>query len=202
VVVEPVEITFFESSAELREWLERNHDTAQELRVGFHKKKSGMVGITYREAVDQALCFGWIDGVGKSIDANAYSARFTPRKPKSIWSAVNIARAQELLASGLMTPSGIEAFDSRDENRARQYSHEQATVELDPVCEEKFRASKQAWEFFEAQPPGYRRKMMWWVMNTKKEETRLKRLASLIEASEGGLRADPFGAERRRQNHG
>lgn len=191
-------ITFFRSSAEFGECLEQRRDQTQEIWVGFHKKSSTKTGITYQEALDEALCFGWIDGVRKNIDETSYTIRFSPRKARSIWSAVNIQRVQGLTKLGLMRPPGLVAFERRDENRARQYSHEQRIVELDPVCQEKFRTSKQAWEFFQSQPKGYQRTMKWWVMSAKKEETRLRRLAALIEESEKGLRLAPFGGPSKR----
>jgi len=184
--------TFFESPSRFREWLERNHDSAPELLVGFHKKASGTPSITYQEALDEALCFGWIDGVRRNLGESSYTIRFTPRKPKSVWSAVNIKRAHELTALGRMMPAGLAAFEKRDENRAGRYSYERKNVEFDAASEEVFRANERAWEFFRAQPRGYQRLHTWWVVSAKREETRLKRLSVLIEASAEGRRLDPM----------
>ncbi len=179
---------FFSSPAEFRDWLERNHDTAPELWVGFFKKGAGETGITYREALDQALCFGWIDGVRKTIDATRYTNRFTRRQPKSPWSVVNIERVGELARLGLMRPSGLAAFEGRDEAKSRQDSYERSAARLDGAYEATMRANPKAWEFFQAQSPSYRRVATWWVVSAKREETRLKRLATLIEDSERGRR--------------
>jgi uncharacterized protein YdeI (YjbR/CyaY-like superfamily) len=178
--------TFFRSQSELRRWLEAHHDTARELWVGFYKKHAKREGITYAEAVDEALCFGWIDGVRKSVDDSSYMNRFTPRKPRSIWSAVNIKRVGELAERGRMRPPGLAAFAARDEARSRVYAYEQRSQGLGPEYEREFRANERAWTFFEAQPPWYRRTSAWWVVSAKKEETRRRRLAALIECSAQG----------------
>jgi uncharacterized protein YdeI (YjbR/CyaY-like superfamily) len=183
-----MEVTFFKSPIELREWLEENHDKAIELYVGFYKKSSGQSGVTYAQALDEALSFGWIDGVRKSIDDASYSIRFTPRKPRSIWSLVNIKRAGELAELGLMRPPGLKAFNERDESRSKLYSYEREVAELDDVYQKRFRANKKAWDFFQAQPPSYRKTATWWVMSARREETRVKRRAALIEGSEKGQR--------------
>jgi uncharacterized protein YdeI (YjbR/CyaY-like superfamily) len=187
-----VKPTFLESPSEFREWLKRHHDNAPELLVGFRKKGSGKPSITYQEALDEALCFGWIDGVRRNVDESSYSIRFTPRKPKSVWSAVNIKRANELVALGRMMAAGLAAFEKRDEARARQYSYERENVKFDAASEERFRRNKKAWEFFRAQPRGYQQLHTWWVVSAKREETRLKRLAVLIQASAEGRRLDPM----------
>jgi len=142
--------------------------------------------------VDQALCFGWIDGIRRSVDGDAYMIRFTPRRPGSIWSAVNIKRAQELIEEGLMRPSGAAAFERRTEDRSGRYSFEQKEVALDPALLERFRANPRAWEFFQSQPPYYRRTATWWVVSAKREETRVRRLATLIADSEAGQRLGPM----------
>ena len=183
-----MDATFFRSPAEFRDWLEEHHDTAPELWVGFFKKGAGETGITYQEALDQALCFGWIDGVRKTIDATRYANRFTRRQPKSPWSVVNIERVGELMRLGLMRPPGLAAFEGRDEAKARQYSFERSAAKLDDAYKETMRANPEAWQFFQAQPPSYRRVATWWVMSAKREETRLKRLATLIADSERGRR--------------
>ena len=187
-----LEPTFFESPADFREWLERNHDSAEELILGLHKKNSGKPSIALREAQDEALCFGWIDGVARSIDENSWAIRFTPRRPGSVWSAVNIKAAHQLIASGRMTPAGLAEFEKRDEKRAKQYSYERESAEFDAACGKTFRANEKAWDFFRAQPSGYQRLHTWWVMSAKREETRAKRLAVLIEISAQGRRIDPM----------
>jgi uncharacterized protein YdeI (YjbR/CyaY-like superfamily) len=187
-------IVYFESPSEFRKWLEKNHAQASELWVGFYRKGSGRTGISYPEAVDEALCFGWIDGIKKKIDEISYAHRFTPRKPRSFWSAVNIAKVRELTARGRMTPAGLEAFEGRDEKRSVQYSYERESCAFDAVLESRFRANEKAWNFFQAQPPGYRRTATWWVVSAKREETRLKRLTALIEDSEAGRRLAQVGS--------
>lgn len=189
--------SFFPSAAGFRDWLDRHQSTAPELQVGFHKKESGRGGITYREALDAALCYGWIDGVRKRIDAESYTIRFTPRRPGSLWSAVNIARVGELTAQGLMQPPGLHAFARRDERKARQYSHERERGQLDPVLEAALRANGKASEYFAAQPPGYRKTAIFWVTSAKREETRARRLAHLIELSAAGARIDPLNPNRK-----
>jgi uncharacterized protein YdeI (YjbR/CyaY-like superfamily) len=188
-----VEPTFFATPSEFRAWLEAHHREARELWVGFYKKSSGKPSITWAEAVDQALCFGWIDGVRKSIDDVAYANRFTPRRPRSTWSAVNVKRVQELTALGLMRPAGLEAFERRTDDRSGIYSYERRdTAELAPAYERELQANEKAWEFFRAQPPWYRKAATWWVMSAKKEETRRRRLATLIEDSERGRKVRPL----------
>jgi uncharacterized protein YdeI (YjbR/CyaY-like superfamily) len=179
---------FFRSASDLRDWLERNHATTTELWVGFYKKSAAQNGITYPEAVDQALCYGWIDGIRKGIDASAYTNRFTPRKRRSTWSAVNIKRVGELTDLGLMHPSGLAAFNNRDPDRAGLYSFEASNRDLPEEYKEQFRANQPAWDFFQSQPPGYRKTASWWVISPKKEETRQKRLATLIEDSANARR--------------
>ena len=181
--------TFFATPDELRAWLERNHDTAQELYVGFYKKGSGKPSLTWSDSVDEALCFGWIDGVRRPIDDMSYAIRFTPRRSRSTWSAVNVRKVGELTRQGRMTPAGIAAFEARSEARTGIYSHEQAeTPELEPDQERRFRADKKAWAFFQAQPPSYRKTAVWLVVSAKKPETREKRLAALIADSAAGRR--------------
>jgi len=175
---------FFPSSAAWHAWLEEHHEKHEELWVGFHKVGTGKPSITWPEAVDGALCFGWIDGVRKSLDETSYVIRFTPRRPKSIWSAVNIKRVAELTALGLIRPAGAQAFERRTGNRSEINAYEQRKgAKLSGAYEKQFRANKKAWTFFQAQPPWYRRTASWWVISAKKEETRLKRLAQLIEDS-------------------
>jgi uncharacterized protein YdeI (YjbR/CyaY-like superfamily) len=178
-----MKITFFVSSSDFRDWLEAHHADARELWVGFYKKNSGKPSITWPESVDQALCFGWIDGVRKSLDTQSYMIRFSPRKPTSIWSAVNMKRAEELITQGLMQPAGEAAYALRKENRSGIYSYEQREASLPGAYEKTLKAHKAAWDFFQAQPPSYRKIAFWWVVSAKKEETRLKRLQKLIEYS-------------------
>jgi uncharacterized protein YdeI (YjbR/CyaY-like superfamily) len=184
---------FFATPAELRAWLERNHEAASELWVGFRKKGSGKPSITWPEAVDQALCFGWIDGLRKSVDETGYMIRFTPRKSRSTWSLVNVKRVQELAELGLMRPAGLAAFEARREEHSGVYSYEQRNAaKLARADERQFRANEKAWAFFQAQPPWYRRAAVWWVVSAKKDETRIKRLATLVEHCEQGRTVPPL----------
>jgi uncharacterized protein YdeI (YjbR/CyaY-like superfamily) len=188
-----VDPTFFATPSEFRAWLEENHARIPELSVGFYKTGSGRPSITWPEAVDQALCFGWIDGVRRGIDDVSYMIRFTPRKTKSFWSAVNIKRVGELAALGQMTAAGTGAFEQRAGERSGVYSYEQAkTVRLDDAYEQRFRANEQAWSHFASQAPSYQRAAIWWVVGAKREETRLRRLAALIEDSERGRAVAPL----------
>jgi uncharacterized protein YdeI (YjbR/CyaY-like superfamily) len=176
--------TFFKAQSDFRKWFEKHHDASKELLVGFYKKSSGRPSITWPESVDEALCFGWIDGIRRSIDDISYTIRFTPRKPTSTWSVVNIKRAQELIDQGLIWPAGLKAFQARKENRSGIYAYEQRSEKLPDPYERTFRKNKTAWAFFQAQPAGYRKVAGWWVVSAKKEETRLKRLEKLIEESD------------------
>jgi uncharacterized protein YdeI (YjbR/CyaY-like superfamily) len=176
---------FFSTPDDWRAWLERNHARAEELWVGLHKRDSGKPSITWPEAVDGALCFGWIDGVRKGIDACSYKIRFTPRKPRSVWSAVNVKKAKELSKSGLMHPAGLAAFEKHEESRSQRYSYEQRmTAKFPAASESQFRKSAPAWEFFREQAPWYQRTTTWWVISAKKEETKLRRLTLLIQCCE------------------
>src|SRR5205823_14683172 len=183
---------FFKTPSDLRKWFEVHHASAPELWVGYYKKDSGKPSISWPESVDEALCFGWIDGVRKSVDDISYKIRFSPRKPRSIWSAVNIKRAQELMEQGLMRPAGLRAFQARTENRSGIYSYEQRSPELPDQYGKKLKKHPAAWEFFQAQPPSYRKAANWYVLSAKKEETRLKRLEQLIAHSEQGRRIPQF----------
>ena len=181
--------TFFAKPSQFRAWLKKNHKTAAELLVGFYKKDSGKPSITWPESVDEALCVGWIDGIRRRVDDDAYTIRFTPRRKGSIWSAVNIKRAKELSEAGLMRPAGLAAFDKRDEKKSAIYSYEQrTTTEFDAAYEKKFRANKKAWAFLETQPPWYQRQLRYYVMSAKTEATRLKRLQAAIDAAAQGTR--------------
>jgi uncharacterized protein YdeI (YjbR/CyaY-like superfamily) len=182
--------TFFKAPAEFRRWLEQHHERASELWVGFWKKRSGRPSITWPESVDEALCFGWIDGVRKALDDESYVIRFTPRNPRSsTWSTVNTKRAQELIEAGRMRPAGLRAFEARDPARSGVYSFEQREqATLTREQEKQFRANKQAWAFFQAQPPGYRKIVVFWVASAKREDTRARRLRTLMEDSAAGRR--------------
>ncbi len=172
---------FFPRSSDFRRWLKARGHKTPELCVGFYKKSSGQPSITYPEAVDEALCFGWIDGVRKSVSPAAYTIRFTPRKPNSQWSAVNIKHVQRLTASGRMSPAGLKAFEGATD-QSRKYAYEQRnTAAFAPDAERRFRANPPAWDFFQSQPPWYRRTATFWVVSAKKEETRERRLATLID---------------------
>ena len=177
---------FFPTPADLQIWFTAHHDATSAVWVGFYKKSSGKPSVTWPEAVDEALCFGWIDGVRKSIDATSYMIRFTPRKPRSIWSAVNCKRVEELRALGRMHSNGLAAFAARVEAKSGIYSHEQECAALDHASEEQFRANATAWNFFQAQPAGYRKAAIWRIISAKRAETKQKRLLALITASEHG----------------
>lgn len=181
-----MEPKFFATPPAWRDWLEKHHDKHTELLVGFYKKDSGKPSITWPESVDGALCFGWIDGVRRRIDELSYSIRFTPRKASSTWSAINIGRVEQLIEQRLMHPSGMKAFEARREERSRIYSFEQERVEFESAQERQFKANRTAWRFFQSQPLSYRRPATWWVVSAKREGTRIKRLATLIEVSERG----------------
>jgi uncharacterized protein YdeI (YjbR/CyaY-like superfamily) len=182
--------TFFETPEQFRAWLEEHHETATELLVGFYKKGSGRPSITWPESVDEALCFGWIDGIRRGIDEDSYSIRFTPRKPASNWSSVNIARVAQLEEEGRMRPAGRAAFERRSAARSGIYSYEQReAARLDAEQQREFEAGHpDAWAFFSEQPRGYRQTAIHWVVRAKRPETRAKRLATLIEDSAGGRR--------------
>jgi uncharacterized protein YdeI (YjbR/CyaY-like superfamily) len=182
---------FFKSQKEWRVWLEKNHPTATALVVGFHKVGSGETGITYREALDEALCFGWIDAVRGGGELT-WTIRFTPRKTRSIWSRVNIRRMEELKAAGLVHAAGLAAYDRRDPRLQKRYSHENPDIALSPGYEKTFRANKTAWANFGKMPPSYRRPAIWWVMSAKQEATRERRLATLIADSAAGRRVKPL----------
>lgn len=174
---------FFSKPAEFRKWLEKNHGSKEELWVGFYKKDSGRPSITWAESVDEALCFGWIDGIRKKIDHVSYQIRFTPRRSKSIWSAINIARAKALTNEKRMRPEGLKAFAARIENKSGIYSYEQRSAEIPAASAKLFKKNKAAWKFFQEQPPSYRKMINWWIVSAKQEETRLKRLEKLIAQS-------------------
>ena len=181
--------TYFPTPEAFRAWLAKHHATSTELLVGFHRRDSGTPSMTWPESVDQALCYGWIDGVRRKVDETRYSIRFSPRRATSIWSAVNIRRVAELTALGLMQPPGIAAFERRSARKSAIYAYEQRKEAVFPApLLRKFKAARKAWTFFQAQPPGYRQLMTYYVASAMRDDTRQKRLATLIEASDAGKR--------------
>jgi len=179
---------FFENKQAFHRWLKENHNIAKELLVGYYKVSTGKPSMTWSESVDQALCFGWIDGIRRSIDDESYSIRFTPRKPNSNWSAVNIKKVEELIAAGQMTPAGLRLFEMRKEEKSEVYSYENRIETFPPEVEARFKQNEKAWEFFSKQAPSYRKTAIYWVMSAKQAVTFEKRLAQLIESSEKGKR--------------
>lgn len=179
---------FFRSPTEFRKWLEKHHESADELWVGFHKRATGKPSLTWPESVDEALCVGWIDGIRKRIDDERYKIRFTPRRKGSVWSAVNIRRVGELKAEGRMKAEGLAAFEVRKENRSGIYAYEQRTAEIPEPYASELRKNRRAAAFFDAQPAWYRKQASWWIVSAKKEETRRKRLETLIARYEAGRR--------------
>ena len=174
---------FFKTPAEFRRWLEKNHRSAKELLVGYHKVGTGRPSMTWAESVAEALCFGWIDGIRRRVDEHSYTIRFTPRRPRSKWSAVNLRLIKELEAAGRMTDAGRAAHAARVDNDDAGYTYQRRDADFDGARRKAFQANKSAWKFFEAQPPGYRRLATWWVMSAKREDTRDARLKKLVDAS-------------------
>ena len=190
---------FFATPDKFRAWLERNHDGAEEVLVGFYKKATGKPSMTWSEAVDEALCFGWIDGKTHSLDDESYAIRFTPRRPRSNWSAVNIAKAKALIAEGRMTPAGLRAFEARADERSAVYAYEQRrNAELTREQEREFKRNARAWAWFQDQAPSYRRTAVFRVTSAKKDETQARRLAQLIDDSAAGRRIPPLSPARKR----
>jgi uncharacterized protein YdeI (YjbR/CyaY-like superfamily) len=190
---------FFAGPDEFRAWLEANHAAESEVLVGFYKKHTGRRSMTWTQSVREALCFGWIDGLTRRIDDDTYCIRFTPRAPHSNWSAVNVRHVEELLRAGRMHPAGIAAFEARSPETTGVYTYENRhTAKLAPEQEEQFRSNERAWEFFEAQPAGYRQMAIFWVVSAKREETRARRLATLIDDSAHGRRIAPLRPPERR----
>jgi len=185
-------LLFFPTQYDLRKWFTRNHKKADEFWVGYYKKNTGKPSITWQESVDEALCFGWIDGIRKSINEESYKIRFTPRRKGSNWSAVNIKRINELIKHGLVKPAGLKVFKNRDVKKDEQYSFEQQKVELPKTFEKKIKANSKAWEYFIKLPPYAKRLSTWWVISAKREETKLKRLDILIQCSEEGRKIPPL----------
>ncbi len=184
----PPEPTFFATPADFRAWLEANHQTAPEILVGFYKKKTGLSSMTWSESVDQALCFGWIDGRGGSFGDHAHAIRFTPRRAGSTWSLVNVNKVEKLMAEGLMREAGLRAFEARKEAKTGVYSFEQGDIALSPEDEALIAANEAAWENWQKFPPGYRKAATWWIVSAKQAGTRSRRLQTLIEDSANGLR--------------
>jgi uncharacterized protein YdeI (YjbR/CyaY-like superfamily) len=183
------ETRFFPTPSDFRKWLKIHHQNRRELWVGFYKKGSGRPSITWPESVDEALCVGWIDGLRKTIDAESYKIRFTPRQTTSNWSAVNIGRAQELIRLGCMRPAGVKAFERRKKEGSKTYSYEnRKSAVLEEAAEKEFRSRPKAWSFFQNQPWSYRQTLIWWVVSAKQEQTRKRRLEKLIAQSEAGKR--------------
>jgi uncharacterized protein YdeI (YjbR/CyaY-like superfamily) len=184
---------FFKSPQEFYAWLEEHHETETEVYVGMYKKHTGKRAMSWSEAVDQALCFGWIDGRANAIDADRYMQRFTPRRPGSNWSKINIAKVAKLREAGLMRPAGMKAFEARTEEKSGVYSFEQRhDAKLPDEYEQRVRANPAAWDYWEARPPGYRRTASHWVMSAKREETRERRLSQLIEDCASGQHVKPL----------
>ncbi len=179
---------FFSGQSEFRVWLDKNHKKEKALLVGFYKVGTGKASMTWSQSVDEALCYGWIDGVRRSIDEVSYSIRFTPRKTSSTWSAININKVEDLTKKGLMKPAGLESYNLRKENNSRIYSHEKAEEKLSSEFEKKFKSNKKAWDYFQSQAPSYKKVMLHLIMTAKQEKTRLSRLEKLIIQSENGKR--------------
>ena len=195
----PENVIFFETPTELRAWFEANHESASELWLGYHRKRTGRPTVSWQEVVDQELCFGWIDSVRYSLGDDRSAQRITPRRKGSIWSAVNIRRFQELERAGLVHPAGRAAFDKRDEARSRVYSYENRPRALAAADEAEFRKHEKAWNFFQDQAPSYRRTAAYWIASARQAETRERRLAQLIETSRNGERLAQFVSGSRRR---
>ena len=192
--------TFFKTAAQFRAWLGQHHATHNELLLGFYKTPSGKGGVTHKEALDEALCFGWIDGVVRNLTPDSYTIRFSPRRSGSHWSRINITRAHQLKAAGLMHDAGVAAFERRDEGKTINYSYELRAARLTPAFEKRFKANKAAWAFFTNQAPSYQRQARFFVMSAKKEETRERRLEILIEDSAAERRLSITRASKKDQN--
>lgn len=175
---------FFSTQEDFRAWLSKNYKTEKELIVGYYKVGSGKASMTWSQSFDQALCFGWIDGIRRSIDEESYCIRFTPRKPTSIWSSINIKKVEALTKAGLMLAEGLKAFELRTTNKSTIYSHENEALGLHPTYEQQFKQNKKAWDFFNQQAPSYKKLMLHWIMSAKQEKTQLARLEKTIQVSE------------------
>ena len=190
--MEPVDVRIFPTAADFRRWLEEHHDTASELWIGYYKKGVPKTSMTYAEAVEEALCFGWIDGQARRIDDEVTSQRFTPRRRTSSWSAINIAKIGELTAAGRMHPAGVRAFEERDRRKDAIYSYERPPQELPPDWLEHFNADADAWAYWQSETPSYRRSVTHWVLSAKRPETQERRFATLIADSAAGRRIGPM----------
>lgn len=196
---EPPEPIYFESRAALRAWFEANHETAEELWIGYHKKATGRPSVSWSETVDEALCFGWIDSVRYGVDSERFKQRLTPRRKGSNWSAINIAKVERLTAEGLMHPAGLAAFEQRRDDRSAIYSYEQRhEARLEPDEERRFQANEAAWQWFSVRAPSFRTAATWWVVSAKRPETRERRLATLIEDAAAGRMPKPLAPPRRK----
>lgn len=180
--------TFFKTPQDFRKWLQKNHQEATELVVGYYKTKTGKPSMTWSDSVDQALCFGWIDGIRKSIDEESYCIRFTPRKPSSIWSAININKVEMLIKQGLMTAAGLAAYEKRKDHKSKIYAYENKPKELPEAYQTKFTKNKVAWAFFNKQSVSYQKTIFYWILSAKQETTQLSRLEKVIQASTAGIR--------------
>ena len=189
---DPSEVKVFKSAAQLRQWFEKHHATETEAWIGYYRKGVPKTSIAYIEAVDEGLSFGWVDSVGYRVGDEVYTNRFTPRRKGSTWSARNVGRVRELQAEGRMHPAGIAAFEARTENRTGIYSYENRPADLPSAYLKELKANAEAWRFWRAQTPGYRRGATWWVISAKQEATRDRRLATLIEDSAGGRFIKPY----------
>lgn len=188
-----MEIHYFKTQLEFREWLEKNHDEAREVQVGFYKKETGKPSLTWPQSVDQALCYGWIDGIRRSLGPESYTIRFTPRRPKSIWSAINLAKMETLIREKMVKPAGLAIYEKRDHNKTNKYSFEQEKdPTLSPALLKPFKTHKKAYAWFTASAPSYQKAAIHWVMSARQEATRKARLKTLIEDSEHGKRIGPL----------
>lgn len=186
--LERMKAIYFSTPADFRRWLLDNHSTEKELLVGFYKVDSGKPSMKWSESVDEALCFGWIDGVRKSVDDKRYTIRFTPRRATSIWSAINLKKMKLLIRKGLVLPAGLAVYNKRKKEKTNIYSHENDLRKLNPRYEKQFRSSKKAWNFFISSAPSYQRVCIHWIMSAKQEETQKSRLQKLMESSQAGLK--------------
>jgi len=184
--------THFKTPAAFRAWLRKNHKTTSALVLRISKNHAAGTGVTYTQALDEALCYGWIDGVRRSLDADSFSVRFSPRKPHSIWSRVNVRHVERLIQAKCMTKAGLAVFEAREEGRTGVYSSEQRPTELTPALRRHFQENKAAWAWFQQEAPWYRRTSSYWVLSAKREETRVKRLETLIACSASGTRIGPL----------
>ena len=189
----PRNVIYFASPDELRDWFDAHHDTADELWIGYHRKATDRPTVSWPQAVDEALCVGWIDGVRYRIDEERHAQRFTPRRKGSIWSAINTRRADELIAEGRMRPAGKRAFEARSPEKTAIYSYERETAAFSKEQQARFEAEEAAWAFFQAQAPSYRRSITHWVSSAKRDETRERRFEKVLEESRGGRRIGALG---------